>query len=1455
VSQVNELSGAKGSSNSSKSYTNTADNLRSNDSFEILLGLGSGRWKGLVNGHRSFYINDVPLENEDRSSNFKDVSIIFADGDPSALQPVTFKLGGGGGITSVNTALANANGVGTPGPWVSAAVSTPGADFIDLRFIFQQLVKQGPNGVFEASATIDIEMRPSGSSTWVNPLATPTAPVIGYLPAGTTDPAYPGEVADGSYPYIDQSYGSTYKVYQSSKNFSPKTTSTQSLLSGASIGDFTSNWVFNLAPGSIGYVVGALNTTGKTMSPYPKELRIAVPNTGAYVNKTWEVRARLREPAHQYEKPNTEDQVETIRTLLFESVTAVSKQVLGNSEEWRGHVWLQLVGKASEQFNGFPQTRGIYDTKIVKVPPSSVFNPYTRTYTGAVWDGSTVMSYTNDPAWCIKDLIEDPISGIAAISPGATLDKWDALEISKYCSEKVSDGRGGLQPRFSMNVRLEQQMDANDLIQYLAGSFSGYAADSGGGRWRLKMDKPETPVATFTLDNIFGEFSYSHTDVDTRFNDITVAFINEENNYQEDRVRVYDQANIDLYGQKPTQIVAVGCTNRQEAMRRAVLRLRTSLNENKIVKFVTNRFGRYLEPLQTILVADQHLGYMPPTGSQVQSDSDPFDNRTTSRVATLDEGRSVLQLGRSVRLEPGVNYTLKLTVPNPNYNPEPVNQPTNPTWKHPTTVVTAKITNNNTQRGDVMTLYVDEPLPANTPQDVTIALSADGLPTLPIQYRIIEISPSEGEEVTISAIIVDTGKHVAADNVTQPNVAAWLQTGRNYGAPPMPSVPTWGMFRLTEFFNLGIEQRMLSINWQRPASLFHDHYIVERQINQGGWEIVNNNMRDDHIEVINPPPGYHEYRIQAVDRRGVSSLPLYGFVSVPAWAPNGEIDQVELASGGPLANRPSTNVTEGQLYFATDQLPIQTFFYTGGQWRLVATAGSDINNMNVYDSASGTALPLTRAQLLTILGTAAGVTGQGPFATDPRQPEALFSPNPNILYNGGFRLRLNGWTGPPNLFSWTAGAGEGAYTYTNGTTGGITSTPFGVYAGETYFLQAELYSYDITNGAIVTDIQWYKDSAGTIPTDTGSDGDNLFRGKWGTDSLAAWGRVTKATVAPPGAVSARIRCFAENVTYRDPAVNVCAWRKVKVSRFNQDSPFTDEATNGALYFDGTSVDILRPAEPAADVTSYIQQVDDVNISADYTGAVKATELPHDIPLKLIRNGVLVTTGVNWYVQVLSGGYNGLTTANGSVALAIGVGAINLTINSIQNTETRLRVTATYGALSRTMEFKILQQNDAPPATGSTGGTGGTGDTGGSVSSASISTFTPTGGSSTTYGNSINQLPNINTGPAGTITFTAPMFYRIVGRNDEVMATMWGKWQYRTVGGTWVDAGPEQVASTPAENEVDPEGFTYKTPGSIKVNITITGLAVNTVYETRILFRDDTSIVSVQPNGTATAQGS
>ncbi|WOF44376.1 hypothetical protein KNJ79_05435 [Sphingopyxis indica] len=928
------FSGAKGGSGGSSSFKQRPDTLRSTDTFEGLLGLCAGPIKGLTRGLKSLKIDGTPLEDESGKLNFENFLAILADGDPTSFpQEVNLRLGAGGSPVAVNLALSNTNSSG-PGPWVTKSIANTGADFLDFRFLVNQLYRQDKTGIFEHTANIEIQLKPTGTTNWISPmLGTPSQ---SYSQSGI-----PSSLA-GQRVYIPRA------KYDPSGNYKPET--------------------------NLGY----FKITGKTTSVAVHELRITVPNTDAYDNVGWDVRARLIEKESVDADPNFEK-----RTITWESVSAGYNTKLGVTEPWRGLAWLQVYGKASDQLTGVPTVEGEYDTLIVPVPPTGVFDPETRAYTTAIWDGSWARSFTTDPAWNINGLLSDALHGMASVSPGAHLNKWDALEASKWFSEMVPDGNGGTEPRYSLNIAINEPQKAAEFVPYLAGAVGALAWEENAGEWRIKADKPENPSDLFTLEAIEGEFRYSHTNVDTRFNDITVVFLNKEFGYREDRVRVVDSAHIARFGRKPTTIVAIGCTGRQEALRRAIMRLRVSTRETRMVNFTTNRRGRLVRPLSTILIADGDLGTL------IDSDE---NTRSTGRIISVAPDRMSVTVRDPLRLELGVDYDVTFTLPNPDYAPDADVDPQGEDVTLPTITQTVALTNTAAQRGNVTTLHLASALPANVAPNANLALQATNLPALPKQYRVTHVEP-DGERVAISAIEIDTGKWDASDSGVAEE--GYVPPSNVVVPPVLNAVISTGSFESDYGTNL-----TLNVNWERPAGAMLAGYRTEYRVNGADWVRINSRTSLTSIEIVNPQFGKWDFRITTLDRAGRTSEPVVVSIVVdenlkPGYYADGTpIDDLKPAEpgateGGTIGDNikdEDGNVVPPEDLYTSLGISLDTFKVNGvaseDVLNAISTAQSDLQDLfdtygDVASAAESADIAIANAKLAAAFGASQGMTPNG----------------------------------------------------------------------------------------------------------------------------------------------------------------------------------------------------------------------------------------------------------------------------------------------------------------------------------------------------------------------------------------------------------------------------------------------------------------------------------------------
>jgi hypothetical protein len=271
--------------------------------------------------------------------------------------------------------------------------------------------------------------------------------------------------------------------------------------------------------------------------------------------------------------------------------------------------------------------------------------------------------------------------------------------------------------------------------------------------------------------------------------------------------------------------------------------------------------------------------------------------------------------------------------------------------------------------------------------------------------------------------------------------------------------------------------------------------------------------------------------------------------------------------------------------------------------------------------------------------------------------------------------------------------------------------------------------------------------------------------------------------------------------------------------------------NGTSWSDDvadiTSATIPRhePADSAATFT------------ANYQGTLDVGQLPTNIQFRRFRGSTDVSTTSTWSI-VSQSGITGatVTVSNGVVTIPTGV-----TIGSTGE----IVVKSVRDSFEITSRVVITRIDAAPPNTG--GSTGGT--------TVNDSTFNTVTGTSLT---AISDLMTVKTGSGGQIVFSAPLSILATAADPEGTFGAIGRWRYRTVGGSFVDAGTQADDSQPCEIFYDLELDRYfRIAGSISIGATVTGLSANTDYEVQLFAARDSapSAKTISFGGTASATGS
>lgn len=278
----------------------------------------------------------------------------------------------------------------------------------------------------------------------------------------------------------------------------------------------------------------------------------------------------------------------------------------------------------AKQFQDTPKASFLMRGRIVQVPTN--YNPETRTYTGD-WNGTFKLAYTNNPVWVWRDLLLHRRYGLGRRITADMVDHWTLYEIGRYCDVMVPDGKGGMQPRMTTNVYIQDSVEGYALLSDLASVFRGSSCWNGS-QVTMVADIPGNEDGyVFTRSNIIGEFEYVSAALPDRHTRAKVAWDNPENEFKTQPAPVTNEDLIGELGHRMLDISRFGCTVEGEAIRHGIWALKSEQYEEWSVSFTTGMEGRNVEPGQIICVADELFSGRA-NGGRISA--------ATRRVITLD---------------------------------------------------------------------------------------------------------------------------------------------------------------------------------------------------------------------------------------------------------------------------------------------------------------------------------------------------------------------------------------------------------------------------------------------------------------------------------------------------------------------------------------------------------------------------------------------------------------------------------------------------------------------------------------------------------------------------------------------------------------------------------------------------------------------------------------------------
>jgi len=365
------------------------------------------------------------------------------------------------------------------------------------------------------------------------------------------------------------------------------------------------------------------DVTAKTSAKYERSHRIDLPKA----KNGWLVKVTRITPDSTSDLLSNAMSIEAITEIIDVKLAYPNTAMLGIQYDART---FSNIAKLAVRCRG----------KLLKIP--SNYDPVGRTYNG-IWDGTFKTAYSNNPAWVFYDLCLNWRYGLGRRLDASMLDKWALYQIARYCDEMVSDGLGGQEPRFAVNVYLQSQQDAFTVLQSLSSIFRGMAYWNGE-QVTVAMDAPQTPVYTFSRANVVdGIFNYTGTRARDRHTVAKVAWDNPKNDFKTEYEPVRDEYAIAKYGINQLDINMMGCTSQGQAQRAGLWALKSEQLEDRQVSFSIGLDGMLerIKPSAIIAISDEVFAGRA-NGGRIVAISGDKKTITLDRAVTANVGDTLV---------------------------------------------------------------------------------------------------------------------------------------------------------------------------------------------------------------------------------------------------------------------------------------------------------------------------------------------------------------------------------------------------------------------------------------------------------------------------------------------------------------------------------------------------------------------------------------------------------------------------------------------------------------------------------------------------------------------------------------------------------------------------------------------------------------------------------------------
>lgn len=478
-----------------------------------------------------------------------------------------------------------------------------------------------------------------------------------------------------------------------------------------------------------------------------------------------------------------------------------------------------------------------FDIMAMRVQVPTNYDPLTRVYTGT-WDGTFKVAWTDSPAWIFRETATHPRWGLGRFVSAQMLNKWVLYRIAQYCDGLVSDGNGGVEPRFTCNLYLQTREQAIKVLQDLAAVFRGICYWAGG-ELQTVQDAPQDPVMLFTPANVEGGLFNYQSSSEVGRHSVFIVYYNDFAQLGKRVPEVYAPPElVARYGIRELELSPIGVSSRGQAARLARWAAYTEEMEGETVSFRVGAEGALAMPGQVFQIAD-------PSES---------GERLGGRIHAASE--IAVEIDAPVELASGEAYTLSVQVADPSDGAAYITEE-------------RAVTN---AAGPATVLAVSPPFTsAPAAQGTWLLQSTEVAATT---WRCLALAEVDGAEDKFEVLAV--AHHPGKFDLIEADVQLQLRPiSRVTLVPPVPGGPL--SLIETPYLVGTIHRSRVSVGWVEPAAGLH--YQVSWRQDDGPWQDLPMTSSNE-AEVEGLPQGLLEVRVRSQNALGNGSGALSGSLLV-----------------------------------------------------------------------------------------------------------------------------------------------------------------------------------------------------------------------------------------------------------------------------------------------------------------------------------------------------------------------------------------------------------------------------------------------------------------------------------------------------------------------------------------------------------------------------------------------